>query len=294
MATLISQTPIALGNPFSPLELEAHHAISLIDCIAESTGAQETAPGNDIQDDDLDLSTWCVVNSSCSSDDEDGDEEPCEVEQDGDEEIYLWQTPSTAYDSQLPPLRLSSSSDGFTHISKAAIAHSTNSASATAPEHRGTWVVKVNKKRNKLQDFGDDPKQTSTSSRNISTPAPSNSATLMSLEAMNPPEKRKETPTNVADGNSDAGGEAVPLDLYMYMTERELSKSSKAAKIKNSRVATQHDRDLAKALGCLSEETDKVDKKAIRSRSNGKSKIKSSRANKSKVLPTESLVKMME
>ncbi|KAG0006140.1 hypothetical protein BGZ79_008687, partial [Entomortierella chlamydospora] len=280
MATLISQTPIALGNPFSPLEFEAHHPMNIV----ESTSVQRMASRNDHQDDDLDLSTWCVVNSSY--DDEDSDEEPGEVDQDGDEEIYLWQAPSTAYDSELPPLRLSSSSDGFTNISKAAITHSTNSASATAPEHRGTWVVKVNKKRNKLQDLGNDLKQTSTSSSNISTSAPSNSTTLMPPEAMNPSEKRKETPTSVADGNSDVSEDAGPSDLYMYMTERELSKSSKAAKIKNSRVATQHDRDLAKALGCLSEETDKIDKKAIRSRSNCKSKTKS-RTNKSKDLPTE-------
>ncbi|KAF9097014.1 hypothetical protein BGX27_001055, partial [Mortierella sp. AM989] len=277
MATLVSQIPIALANPFSPLGYETHQAIHFP---TNSIGPTSAEAMSHPLDEDLDLSSWCVVNSFCSSD----GEEPCEVEQDEDEEIYLWQAPSTEYGSCLPPLRLSSSEDGFTHISKATIAHSTNSGSATALEHRGTWVVKVSKKRNKPQDIGDNLKQFPTAT---STPPYSIFTTAPEAVAMNPSEKRKETSTNVASNGGNGVEAAETSPLYMSMTEHELSKSSKAAKIKNSRVATQHDRDLAKALGCLSEDTDKIDKKAIRSRSNGKSNTKSSRANKSKIIPTE-------
>ncbi|KAF8978117.1 hypothetical protein BGZ46_006818 [Entomortierella lignicola] len=232
---------------------------------------------SDVQDEDLDLSSWCVIKSSSSFNGEDSDEESSEVDQDDDEEIYLWQPTSTSHETELPPLRLSLSSDGFTHISKATIAHSTNSVSATAPELRGAWVVKVNKKRSKLQVLRDDlehkPTTTTTSSNTLSQSF-DNSTTQKSLETMNPSEKRKE--------------EVEALELYMSITEHELSKSVKAIKIKKNRVATQHEHDLAKALGCLLEETNKVDKKAIRSRSNAKGKTKSNKASKSKIiLPTE-------
>ncbi|KAF9429333.1 hypothetical protein BGZ76_001444, partial [Entomortierella beljakovae] len=177
MATLISQTPITLGNSFSPLEIEVDPSMS-VSC----SSAMPQLTDNIHQDEDLDLSTWCVVDSSSSSDDE-GEEEPCE--QDGDEEIYLWHSLSAPYDDQLPPLRLSSS-DGFTHINKAAIAHSINSASATAPEHKGTWVVKVNKKRSKPQEQED--------SKLISSDVlKSSSNTLKFIEKLNPSEKRKDT-----------------------------------------------------------------------------------------------------
>ncbi|KAF9134738.1 hypothetical protein BG015_003371, partial [Linnemannia schmuckeri] len=70
--------------------------------------------------------------------------------------------------------------------------------------------------------------------------------------------------------------------LYMDMGEHELSKSSKASKIKNNRIATSYERELAKDLRCFSEETDKVDKKLLRSHHFRPSKSVGSRKNNKK------------
>ncbi|KAF9953368.1 hypothetical protein BGZ70_000269 [Mortierella alpina] len=254
MTTLISQTPIAVRNPFALLESEH--------CAADRISA----------DDELDLSTWCVVNSPYPSDDED-DEDHDNDEDDEHDIIYHWR-PSTdsssAVDSTntiLPsPLKLSLLSDGFTNISKVITVKSTNSVLASAPEHRGAWVVKMSKAR-----------QNHSSKNPPLTLTDDNTQALEASRA----EKRKDIPERSDDDDGDDSDDQGLL--YMSMTEHELSKSSKASKLKNTRVATHHSRELARALGCFSEEADKIDKKAVRSRS-GKSRTKN-RACKPKVLP---------
>ncbi|KAF9987047.1 hypothetical protein BGZ75_001085 [Mortierella antarctica] len=248
MTTIISQTPFAVRNPFALLESEH--------CAADRISA----------DDELDLSSWCVVSSPYPSDNEDDDD---------DDIVYHWH-PSTdsssAVDSTnaaLPaPLRLSLLSDGFTNITKAITVNSTNSLLASAPEHLGAWVVKMSKARQNHSSKS--PTLTSTDDNNT-----------QALEASRA-EKRKDISERSDNDDDDSSDEGL---LYMSMTEHELSKSSKASKLKNSRVATHHSRELARALGCFSEEADKIDKKAVRSRS-GKSRTKS-RTCKPKVLPSD-------
>ncbi|KAF8934435.1 hypothetical protein BGZ58_005710 [Dissophora ornata] len=294
MTTLISTSPIALRNPFLPLEPELHHEPNIKGASSALSGVVKSAKVDDherlaqaAREGDLDLSTWCVVNSTYLSEDEqsDGTEEGG---QDGDE-IYLWQPTSGdglettgSQESDLAPLRLSLSSDGFMNISKAILDHSTNSTLATAPERLDSWVVKVNKKCNKTRDESKPAAPAATSP----LPADTNSTSLgcnstQTLPMMDPSEKRKESIVDAQD-KEKYGGAAT----YMSMTEHELSKSFNAVKIKNSRVATQHDRDLARALGCISEKTDEVDKKALRSRS-CKSKTKSKTNNKANVFTND-------
>ncbi|KAI7816269.1 hypothetical protein BC939DRAFT_54429 [Gamsiella multidivaricata] len=97
---------------------------------------------------------------------------------------------------------------------------------------------------------------------------------------INPPEKRMET-SSPDIMNVNHHDEAV----YMSMTEHELLKSTKATKIKNIRVATQYSRDLARALGYLTEDMERVDMKTIRARSR-KDRTRS-RAYKGKLHPTD-------
>ncbi|KAG0316578.1 hypothetical protein BGZ99_006825 [Dissophora globulifera] len=299
MATIASQCPIALCNPFSLLEPEFHP-----DSCASSVSS-DSSVHTIAEDDALDLSTWCVISSEYLSDD--GSDED---EQDG-KEIYLWQSGTDGNLkgtdsglSHLAPLRLSLLSDGFTNISMAAMTHSTNSAIVTAPKHRGAWVVKVNRKRSKLQDESRTSKaETTSASAEANAPASSASDTTASITGnstpslslttqMNLAEKRKEMALDDATADNENADDDEDDTFYMPLTERELSKSSKAAKIKNSRVATQHDWHLARALGCLTEDTDEVDKKALRSRSSkvnntiNNDKMKS-RANKAKLLPSD-------
>ncbi|CAO3567688.1 unnamed protein product [Mortierella alpina] len=261
MTTLISQTPIAVHNPFALLESEH--------CAADRISA----------DDELDLSSWCVVNSPYPSDDEDdedhdnNDDDEDEDEDDEHDIIYHWR-PSTDHsgavegsNSILPaPLKLSLLSDGFTNISKVITVKSTNSVLASAPEQRGAWVVKMSKAR-----------------QNHSSKNPPPTVTDDNTEALDASraEKRKDIPER-SDDDDDDSDEGL---LYMSMTEHELAKSSKASRLKNTRVATHHSRELARALGCFSEEADKIDKKAVRSRS-GKSRTKN-RTCKPKVLSSD-------
>ncbi|KAF9286665.1 hypothetical protein BGZ68_002667 [Mortierella alpina] len=252
MTTLISQTPIAVRNPYALLEYE--HSAAAVDRISA--------------DDELDLSTWCVVNSPYPSDDEDDDEDHNE----DDDVIYHWR-PSTDSSSSVDstntmlsaPLKLSLLSDGFTNISKAITVCSTNSILASAPEHRGAWVVKMSKARQIH------------STKSLTVTSTDNN--IQAHEASRA-EKRKD----ISERSDDDDDRDEGL-LYMSMTEHELSKSSRASKLQNTRVATHHSRELARALGCFSEETDKVDKKAVRSRS-GKSRTKN-RTCKPKVLPSD-------
>ncbi|KAF9567487.1 hypothetical protein EC968_003210 [Mortierella alpina] len=256
MTTLLSQTPIVVRNPFALLESEH--------CAADRISA----------DDELDLSTWCVVNSPYPSDTEDNDDDNDHDDDDDDDIIYHWRPEtesSSAVDSTNPsppaPLKLSLLSDGFTNISKVITVTSINSVLASAPEHRGAWVVKMSKARQIHSSKG--PTITCTTTDDDSTQA---------LES-NRAEKRKDLSERSDDDDSDGGL------LYMSMTEHELSKSSKASKLKNTRVATHHSRELARALGCFSEEAHRIDKKAVRSRS-GKSRSKN-RTCKPKILPSD-------
>ncbi|KAG0200983.1 hypothetical protein BGX28_006088 [Mortierella sp. GBA30] len=260
MATLVSQTPIAIHNPFSVLESEftiSHH-------IAD--------------EEEQDLSTWCVVNSPDISGDSRSEEE--QDEDDLDDVIYDWD-PSPGENNNVAagkdiclsaPLRLSPLSDGFTNVSRAITARSINSALAYTSGHRGDWVIKVSRPRH-------------SNNKSLPTIADTNTTTIMisctESSSKVRSEKRKDTSERRSDNEDEDGDET----LYMAMTEHELSKSSKASKMMKNRVAMHHSRELARALGCLSEEADKIDKKAVRSRSN-KSRNKS-RTSKPKVLPSD-------
>jgi len=247
MSTLLSQAPITLCNPFSVLEcVTARPSNSSSN---NSIVQEEELPIDNNDEDDLDLSSWSVVNSACPSDEEDEGE----GQDHDDDEIYDGRTTNDIDDKDHPqnkhelatPLTLSNLKDGFTNISKARTAHSTNSAlSASTP---GTWVLKVNKKK-RPQRLRRSPTSNSQD------------------QATQTHEKR---PVAAIQTASDEDEDEA---LYMSMTERELAKSTSASKIKNTRVAIHHGRELARALKCLDEETEKVDKKAIRMRVSCKSK----------------------
>ncbi|KAG0367589.1 hypothetical protein BGZ54_003634 [Gamsiella multidivaricata] len=265
MAAFISQTPIALCSPFSALESRLYP-----ETFADTHFEPVTKEG------EQDLSTWCVVDLPRLSEAEQSGS-PDEDDQDCDE-LYIFQSThnensETIGVSFITPLHLSLSSDGFTNISKVIVAHSINSASAAAPGHRNNWVVKMNKKRSKPQQGDSLPKSTS------ATKAYETEKSTDKSE-INPPEKRMET-SSPDIMNVNHHDEAV----YMSMTEHELLKSTKATKIKNIRVATQYSRDLARALGYLTEDMERVDMKTIRARSR-KDRTRS-RAYKGKLHPTD-------
>ncbi|KAF9361867.1 hypothetical protein BGX34_006852 [Mortierella sp. NVP85] len=298
MVAIIAQAPIALHNPFCALESEFQHE-SLSKAVQDCRRIREDVIANhdDDEDGELDLSTWCVVNSDDDHDDEDSDESETG-------EIYLWQPPTAVemvtttatgivVAAQDYPLKLTSTSDGFTDISRATTAHSTNSASARALELRGAWVVKVSKKRSK--PHGEEAEVDSATSTN-STPATSEkkrrgkqtSPTMRTVTSardhdnhdMNDDDKYK---VEYEDENEDESDDEM-TQLYMSMTEHELFKSSNATKIKNSHLATVHDHELVKALGCFSKACSsdgpstsnrkKLDRKAIRLRSQDKKHAK--------------------
>ncbi|GJJ77067.1 hypothetical protein EMPS_09426 [Entomortierella parvispora] len=252
MSTLLSQSPITLCNPFSVLECIAARPSNSNSLIVQ----EEESPIDNKDEDDLDLSSWSVVNSACPSDDDDEDED--DPQDHDDDEIYDGRTTNNTDSKEhlqnthelATPLTLSNLKDGFTNISKAQTAHSTNSTLSTSKP--GTWVLKVNKKKR--------------SQRSVS------SSTSNSMDqATQASEKR---PMAAMQTASDEDEDEA---LYMSMTEHELAKSTSASKIKNTRVAIHHGRELARALKCLDEETDKVDKKAIRMRISGKSKSNQSK-----------------
>ncbi|KAF9909957.1 hypothetical protein EC991_007762 [Linnemannia zychae] len=246
MATLFAQNPITLRNHFSSLDAD-------FDLEDSSATAIPTVSSTD--EANLDLSTWSVVNSPSASDDEESDND------NDDDEIYHWQTSNSSSADQssvdsgkLEPLHLSNVMDGFTNISKAKTARSVNSLSVSCPEQRGAWVLKVNKRRCNKSKEPQHPE-----SEPISTQTHDKRRLSLTSSTPSSPSKSKATRVeNEQDLDSDL--------LYMYMTEHELSKSSKASKIMNTRIATAHDRELAKDLRCYSEETDKVDKKLLRQR----------------------------
>ncbi|KAK3814462.1 MAG: hypothetical protein J3Q66DRAFT_346536 [Benniella sp.] len=317
MVAIIAQAPIALHNPFCALESEFQHE-SLSKAVQDCRRIREDVITNhdDDEDGELDLSTWCVVNSDDDHDDEDSDESETG-------EIYLWQPPTavdminttatgTVVSAQDYPLKLTSTSDGFTDISRATTAHSTNSASARALELRGAWVVKVSKKRSK--PHGEEAEDDSATSK--VTPAAIRDSTLDMTDKLQnstpgasekkrrgkQPSPTMRTVTSARDHDNhdmsdddkyegeyeDEDEDGIDDDevrqLYMSMTEHELFKSSNATKIKNSHLATVHDHELVKALGCFSKACSsddpstsnrkKLDRKAIRSRSQDKKHAK--------------------
>ncbi|KAF9107767.1 hypothetical protein BGX27_008614 [Mortierella sp. AM989] len=125
------------------------------------------------------------------------------------EEIYI-----DASGNYLAPLTVSALSEGFTNISKTMTATSINSSSVVTAQP-DVWVVKVSKKHQQSSK----PKP-----RSHATAAPSLEDVL---------EERFED----------------ECELYMSMSEHELSKSSKAVNLKNIRLATTHDIELCRALG---------------------------------------------
>ncbi|KAG0287513.1 hypothetical protein BGZ96_008554 [Linnemannia gamsii] len=256
MATLFAQNPITLRNPFSLLESDFNLEDSSTTTIISAAATAATSKTADV---DLDLSTWSVVNSPSASDDEDDSDDDND-----DDEIYHWQTSKSDSESasspdvqSLEPLHLSTGKDGFTNISKAKTARSINSLTASCPEHRGAWVLKVNKKRrNKSQE---PQHHQSTGAATISTHT--NDKRRLSLSSTDPSSSSSETKTNSTRVETE--NEDLDDALYMDMSEHELSKSSKASTIKNNRIAISYERELAKDLRCFSEETDKVDKKLL-------------------------------
>ncbi|KAF9986621.1 hypothetical protein BGZ65_006893 [Modicella reniformis] len=218
MSTILSQKPIELHNPYSVL-LESEHEPSLASTADNVTYSHITNSRailtRALSDDDLDrvsVSSWSVVNSTYASDNEDDDDD------DEAKEIYI---DASAYG--LAPLTVAALSDGFTNISNIMTATSINSSSVTAQPN--TWVIKVSKSRQ-------DP---SLRKRKAST------ATAPSLEDV--VERSESDSQEEEDDEEDRRG-----DLFMSMSEHELSKSAKAVKLKNVRLATAYDVALCKAL----------------------------------------------
>lgn len=128
------------------------------------------------------------------------------------DEIYM-----DASGHNLAPMTISSLSDGFTSISNIKTSASVNSSSvATQPD---TWVIKVAKVR------------------------------------QNAPPRKHKTPVATAPSLDDVMEQAEweydnqeTLFVSASMSDHELSKSSKAVKLKNVRLAIAHDTALCKAL----------------------------------------------
>ncbi|KAF9351800.1 hypothetical protein BGX34_000363 [Mortierella sp. NVP85] len=128
------------------------------------------------------------------------------------DEIYM-----DASGHNLAPMTVSSLSDGFTSINNIKTATSVNSTSvATQPD---TWVIKVTKTR------------------------------------QNAPLRKHKTPIATAPSLEDVMEQAEweydnqeVLYVSSSMSDHELSKSSKAVKLKNVRLAIAHDTALCKAL----------------------------------------------
>ncbi|KAF9170240.1 hypothetical protein BGX21_008659 [Mortierella sp. AD011] len=208
MSIILSQTSIALQNPYSVLEPEYEPSTTTVnDIIVQYDTSSKAMLTRATSDDDLDrisVSSWSVVNSTYGSDNE-GDDE------DNTEEIYI-----DASGNQIAPLTVSALSGGFTNISKTTTATSINSSSAAAAQP-DVWVVKVSKKRQ--QSSNRKPR--------------SHAATVPSLEDV------------IEEGLESDEEEG---ELHMPMSEHELSKSSKAVNLKNIRLATTHDIELCRAL----------------------------------------------
>ncbi|KAG0331575.1 hypothetical protein BG004_001603 [Podila humilis] len=234
---MLTSTPIALRNPFSILEFQDQKYP------APSSSTNETnAAYNHVvdRDEDLDLSSWSVVNSACVSDEEEEDDEDNGDEEDtsGDsDEIYADDSITTnnlsATVSSLP-LHLSSLESGFTNISRAATARSINSQTVMAPENRGNWVLKVGKRKHCYR-------KTITT-----TTIPEEGEGFLSA----PPSLASDQSEEDEEEEDEAADDGQTT-YYMPMTERELFKSARAARIKNGRIALDHDRSLVRSLNVM-------------------------------------------
>ncbi|KAF9570922.1 hypothetical protein EC968_001171 [Mortierella alpina] len=213
MSIVLSHTPVPIRNPYSVLDEQEYDPSAQSTPTTITTADILSRPGalvRAVSDDDFDrmsVSSWSVVNSTYASDNEDEDEE-----------IY-----TDASAQHLTPLTVSAvGDDGFTNISKTMTATSINSTSAAAQPD--VWVVKITKQRKQQQ-----------SRRKPKTPtvaAPSLADVLEGSESGSDEYSGEEA-------DEDAEG-----DFYMSMTEHELSKSSKAVKLKNVRLASAHDMAL--------------------------------------------------
>ncbi|KAG0291226.1 hypothetical protein BGZ98_003097, partial [Dissophora globulifera] len=217
MSIVISQTSIELRNPYEallePEQHDSHTTLTTADYIpaAFANIKSRAMITRAISDDDLDLvsvSSWSVVNSAYASDNEDDDED------DSDVEIYIDST-----GAQLAPLTVAALRDGFTDISKTMTATSINSTSAAAAQP-DVWVVKISKKRQRTHS-------PSAQSTHDATNDDLNDDYYDDIDW---------SETGASEELTYASaGEAL---FYMPMTEHELTKSAKAVKLKNDRVAT--------------------------------------------------------
>ncbi|KAF9405188.1 hypothetical protein BGZ94_003715 [Podila epigama] len=229
---MLTYAPITvIRNPFSILECQPAYDDEKPCATGTAPTASTTTTTTTIEDDDVDLSSWSVVNSACSSDDEEEEEEDDDSSGDTDE-IYADIEPG------LPtaPLTLSTLKSGFTNISKATTARSTNSVAITAPEIQGTWVLKVGKRKQRKQQ----QHEPSSASSDLSS---HHTSTLPTLSFDHVEKKGEDT-----QGKDVVEEEDRDDVMYMRMTERELSKSPRAVQIKNRRIAINHDRSLVSSL----------------------------------------------
>ncbi|KAF9356071.1 hypothetical protein BGX26_005755 [Mortierella sp. AD094] len=206
--SILSQTPITLQNPYSVLESEYEPSTTTINDTIAQYNISSKAMLIRAMSDD-DLDRISVSSWSVVNSTYGSDNEG--EDEDNTEEIYI-----DASGNQLAPLTVSALSGGFTNISKTMTATSINSSSAAAAQP-DVWVVKVSKKSQ--QSSKQKPR--------------SHAATAPSLE-------------DVLEEGLESDEEEG--ELYMSMSEHELSKSSKAVNLKNIRLATAHDLELCRAL----------------------------------------------
>ncbi|KAI1315570.1 hypothetical protein EDD11_000644 [Mortierella claussenii] len=217
MSTTFFQNPIALRNPYSALDAESEpiNSHSADHGYSSNSRAMLTRAASEDDLDRVSVSSWSVVNSAYATDDED--------DQQVEDEIYI-----DASTSQLAPLTVSALTNGFTNISKTMTATSINSSSAATAEPNA-WVVRVSKKR----QHSSRPRTPKTAA----TTAPFLEDVVEGSES-----------DGRHDSHHDEDKENMDGDLYMSMTEHELSKSAKAVKLKNVRLATAHDTELCRVL----------------------------------------------
>ncbi|KAG0358385.1 hypothetical protein BGZ54_010447 [Gamsiella multidivaricata] len=208
MSIILPHNPLELRNPYSVL-LEPEQQDSTTD-ICHVYTASKALLIRAMSDDDFDRLSVSSwsVVNSTYASDDDDDDMV-------NDEIYI-----DVSASHLAPLTVSALSDGFTNISKTMTAASINSSIAVSARP-DTWVVKVSKKQRQGPSSQHRRPKTST-------------ATAPSLY-------------DVVEGGSEEE-KSDEEEVYMDMTEHELSKSAKAVNLKNVRLATAHDRELCKAL----------------------------------------------
>ncbi|KAF8931102.1 hypothetical protein EDD21DRAFT_165319 [Dissophora ornata] len=254
MSIILPQTPIEVRNPYSVLlesEYNSHITTNTADNAPTFNLTSRAMLTRAVSDDDLDrisVSSWSVVNSAYASDSEEDDDE-----------IYI-----DASAAQLAPLTVSAlSEDGFTNISKTMTAASINSSSV-ATAQPDVWVVKISKKR----QHSSTPLRKSASVKIPKSTAPSLEDVI---------EGESESDDQVEETMSFTSSDLTGGDLYMSMTEHELSKSAKAVKLKNVRLAIAHDTELSRALKLplKHQKTAKVPKTTLVKVRNEKTRVRS-------------------